>query len=78
VESDLNEEEKANAAKMLLRGDLLGQVVSDIKENIAEAWAVSDDIDERDKLWYLQKSIGMFEEVLEGYVSNYEFAQKLK
>lgn len=74
----MNEEEKANAAKMLLRGDLLGQVVSDIKENIAEAWAVSDDIDERDKLWYLQKAIGMFEEVLEGYVSNYEFAQKLK
>jgi len=78
VESNLEEEAKVNAARQLLRDDLLGQVISDVKENIANAWANSEDNEERDRLWYLQKSIGMFQEVLEGYVSNYEFQQKVK
>lgn len=76
--SNLTEEQKVNAARKLLRGNLLSEVVSDIKQNICEAWSVSDDLDERDRLWYLQKSIDMFESVLEGYVSNYEFTQKVK
>lgn len=74
----MDEEAKVNAARQLLRDDLLGQVISDVKENIANTWAVSEDNEERDRLWYLQKSIGMFQEVLEGYVSNYEFQQKVK
>lgn len=78
MESNLEEEAKVNAARQLLRDDLLGQVISDVKENIANAWANSEDNEERDRLWYLQKSIGMFQEVLEGYVSNYEFQQKVK
>lgn len=78
MESNLDEEAKVNAARQLLRDDLLGQVISDVKENIANAWANSEDNEERDRLWYLQKSIGMFQEVLEGYVSNYEFQQKVK
>ena len=74
----MNEEQKANAARELLRGGLLSEVVADIQSNIAIAWAKSEDFDERDSLWYLQKSIDMFEQVVEGYVSNYEYQQKVK
>ena len=38
----------------------------------------AEESEERDKLWYLQKSIDMFEDVVEGYVSNYEYQQKVK
>lgn len=76
--SNLDEQQKVNAARELLRGDLISEVISDVKENISQAWSVSDDPEERNRLWYLQKSIDMFGEVLEGYVSNYEFTQKVK
>ena len=76
--SNLDEEQKVNAARELLRGDLISEVISDVKVNICQAWSVSDDPEERNRLWYLQKSIDMFGDVLEGYVSNYEFTQKVK
>jgi hypothetical protein len=74
----MNPEQKANMARELLRGGLLPEVFSDIQSNIARAWANSVEIDERDDLWHLQKAIGMVEEVIEGYVSNYEYQQKVK
>jgi len=74
----LTNEQKASAARELLRGDLLSEVIKDIKVNIATAWEVAEESEERDKLWYLQKSIDMFKDVVEGYVSNYEYQQKIK
>ena len=74
----MTNEQKANAARELLRGDLLSEVIKDIKANISTAWEVAEESEERDKLWYLQKSIDMFEDVVEGYVSNYEYQQKIK
>tara|TARA_R110000772_G_scaffold3177_1_gene11492 strand:+ start:4828 stop:5052 length:225 start_codon:yes stop_codon:yes gene_type:complete len=74
----LTSEQKASAARELLRGDLLTEVVQDIQESIASQWAEADNAEERDKLWHLQKSIEMFKDVVEGYVSNYDYQQKIK
>lgn len=74
----MNPEQKANMARELLRGGILEEVFSDIQQNIAIAWAKSTEIDERDDFWHLQKAVGMVEDVIEGYVSNYEYQQKVK
>jgi hypothetical protein len=71
-------EQKANMARELLRGGILEEVFSDIQQNIAIAWAKSTEIDERDDFWHLQKAVGMVEDVIAGYVSNYEYQQKVK
>ena len=74
----MTDEQKANTARELLRGGLLTEAFKDIKSSISTAWTVAEESEERDKLWYLQKSIDMFEDVIEGYVSNYEYQQKVK
>lgn len=74
----MNPEQKANMARELLRGGILEEVFSDIQQNIAIAWAKSTEIDERDDFWHLQKAVGMVEDVIAGYVSNYEYQQKVK
>jgi hypothetical protein len=74
----MNPEQKANMARELLRGGILEEVFSDIQQNIAIAWAKSTEIDERDDFWHLQKAVGMVEDVIVGYVSNYEYQQKVK
>lgn len=74
----MNPEQKANMARELLRGGILEEVFSDIQQNIAIAWAKSTEIEERDDFWHLQKAVGMVEDVIVGYVSNYEYQQKVK
>lgn len=74
----MTNEQKASVARELLRGGLLTEAIKDIKSNISTAWEIEEDSKERDKLWYLQKSIDMFEDVVEGYVSNYEYQQNIK
>ena len=74
----MDAERKADVARQWLRGGLLEEVFSDIQNSIAVTWAKSQEIDERDDLWHLQKAVGMVEDVIEGYVSNYEYQQKVK
>ena len=74
----MDEERKAQVARELLRGGLLTEAISEIQRDISIAWAKSDEIDERDELWYVQKAVGMDEDVIEGYVTNYEYQQKVK
>lgn len=74
----MDAERKAQVARELLRGGLLTEAIEEIQQNISIAWAKSEEIDERDELWYVQKAIGMVEDVIEGYVSNYEYQQKVK
>jgi len=74
----MDEERKAQVARELLRGGLLTEAISALQRDISIAWAKSDEIDERDELWYVQKAVGMVEDVTEGYVTNYEYQQKVK
>ena len=74
----MDEERKAQVARELLRGGLLTEAISEIQRDISIAWVKSDEIDERDELWYVQKAVGMVEDVIEGYVTNYEYQQKVK
>ena len=74
----MDAERKAQVARELLRGGLLNEAIEEIQQNISIAWAKSEEIDERAELWYIQKAIGMVEDVIEGYVSNYEYQQKVK
>jgi hypothetical protein len=67
--NEWNEKQKAAHAKALLEDPMLEQFFTDAARQVFEAWAVTLDRVERDRLWERQQALTELRAYLHGYIA---------